>query len=54
MLYFITTLEKSLYDTGAGSYFEASFKKYNHIEIPYELIILNNHLAHYAAVIKPV
>lgn len=47
MLYFITTLEKSLYDSGAGNYFEASFKKYNHNEKPFELIIIKNHLAHY-------
>jgi hypothetical protein len=47
MLYFITHMEKKLYESGAGTYFEASFKKYNHIEQPYELIVLQNHLAHY-------
>ena len=29
MLYFISTLEKSLYESGIASYFESSFKKYN-------------------------
>ncbi len=47
MLYFITHMEKKLYEAGAGSYFEASFKKYNHIDTPYELIILQNNLPHY-------
>ncbi len=47
MLYFITHMEKKKYEYGAGSSFEASFKKYNNTETPYELIILQNHLAHY-------
>jgi hypothetical protein len=47
MLYFITHMEKKKYEYGIGSNFEASFKKYNNPETPYELIILQNHLAHY-------
>ncbi len=47
MLYFITYMEKKKYESGAGVYFESSFKKYNNVETPYELIILQNHLAHY-------
>jgi hypothetical protein len=47
MLYFITHMEKKLYESGAGKFFEASFRKYNHIDTPYELIVLQNHLSHY-------
>lgn len=47
MLYFITYMEKKLYESGAGKCFEASFKKYNIIDQPYELIILQNNFAHY-------
>ena len=47
MLYFITCMEKKLYESGAGKYFEASFKKYNLIEQPFELIVLQNYFPHY-------
>lgn len=47
MLYFITHIEKKIYESSTTAYFEASFKKYNNSEKPFELIILQNNLNHY-------